>query len=173
MAPGNAGTDRVARGPAEVVANVVEKPGTSLATLINTGENRIAAEASLKAGYVAYEPMSAELLHGKNGRIRINLDGWAHRHVVFVKKPEHSQVLFGLGAQKLELETWDERRRRLDFLFSALAGAPLQITLYSTVLVREITNGNGQSVSFKWSRKTGLVRFDATHQAGDRFVARF
>ncbi len=74
-------------GPGEVVANVVEKPGEMLATLINTSENQVAAEAPLKVGYLAYDPMAAELFHGENGSIKIELDGWAHRNLVFLKKP--------------------------------------------------------------------------------------
>jgi hypothetical protein len=49
----------------------------------------------------------------------------------------------------------------------------LQITLYSTLPVRKITNREGQSLAFKWSRETGLARFDASHEAGIQFVARF
>ncbi|MGA8183455.1 MAG: DUF6259 domain-containing protein [Terriglobia bacterium] len=160
-------------GPGEVVANVVEKPGEMLATLINTSEDKVTAEAPLSPGRVAYDPMAAELFQGENGRFKIEIDGWAHRQLVFLKKPAHPQVFFGLGAHRLEFEKWDARGRRLDFSFNAPAGASLQITLYSTLPVRKITNHNGQSVAFKWSRETKLARFDVSHEAGSRFVAHF
>ena len=158
-------------GPAEVVANVVEKSSDMLVTVVNTSENKVTAGVSLKAGYVAYDPIAAELFQDKNGRISVDLDGWGHRNLAFVKEPPHPQVLFALGAEKLESEKWDARLRRLSFSFSAPAGAPLQVTLYSTLPVRKITNQNGQPVAFKWSRDTGLARFDVTHEAGSRFAA--
>jgi hypothetical protein len=160
-------------GPAQVVANVVEKSGDILATLINTSENKVTSEALLKAGYLAYDPMAGQLLHGENGRVRIESDGWAHRHLIFVKEPSHPKVLFALGAHKLEFEKWDARLRILSFSLSAPAGAPLQITLYSTLPVREMTEHNGKSVAFTWSKETGIVRFDFTHETEARFVAHF
>jgi hypothetical protein len=117
--------------------------------------------------------MAGQLLYGENGRVRIELDGWAHRHLIFVKEPSHPQVLFALGAHKLEFEKWDARLRILSFSLSAPAGAPLQITLYSTLPVREMTEHNGESVAFTWSKETGIVRFDFTHETGARFVAHF
>jgi Domain of unknown function (DUF6259) len=159
--------------PGEIVANVVEKPGETLATLINTRETRVAAEAPLKADTMAYDPMGGELFHGENGRLRIEIDGWAHRHLLFVKKPEHPQVLFGLGVHRVELEKWDARSRRLRFSVIAPEGAPLQVTLYSIVPVRKITSRNGQSVAFKRLSQAGLARLDVVHQPGERFTARF
>jgi hypothetical protein len=168
---GMQGQDVLPVGPGEVVANVVEKSGAILATLINTTEKPVAAEAPIKAGYVAYDPMGAQLFHGENGRLRIGIDGWTHRHLVFVKEPAHPQVLFGLGAHHLDLEKWDALSRRLNFSFSAPAGALLQITLYSPVPVRKIINHNGQSVAFKRSQQAGLAQFDFIHNVGDHFVA--
>ena len=159
--------------PAEVVANVVEKSGDMLATLINTSENKVTAEVPLKAGYMAYDPMAGEVFHDENGRARIDLDGWAHRNLNIMKEPTHPKVLFGLGAHKLELEKWDAHSRRLSFSFSAPDGAPLQIALYSPVPVRKITSHNGKSVAFKWSSKTRLAQFDVSHEAGQRFAAQF
>jgi hypothetical protein len=157
--------------PSEVVANVIERPDGILATLINTAHTPIAAEVSINAGRMAYDPLSAQLFHGKDGRLSIEIAGNAHRQLLFIEPTRHPKVLFVLGARKLEVEKWEPQSRTLNFSINAVIGAPLRITLYSTAPIRKITNRNGEPIVFKWFPLTYLAQVETTSEEGDRFEA--
>ena len=156
--------------PTEVVANVIEGPDRTLATLINTSSTPTIAEVLIKAGQIGYDPLSAQLFHTKSGRLNIEIAGGVHRLLLLIEPPVHPQVLFVLGARKLESEKWDPQSRTLTFSVSAI-GAPLQITLYSTSHIRKISDSEGQSVAFQWSSQTSLAQFDTTFEGMHQFIA--
>ncbi|HSB16342.1 MAG TPA: DUF6259 domain-containing protein [Bryobacteraceae bacterium] len=166
---GISGHQRLPVTPAQVKANVVERGGTTLVTLVNTEESPVAAVVPAKQNVLVYDPLGERLLEAASGALKVDLTSGGYRHIVMTGRPSQPKLLFALGVRRPASEEWDAGARRLRFSVEGVDGARIRFAVFSPERPTAVLNGRGDKAPFEWTAESRLVRFEAPHASGERF----
>jgi hypothetical protein len=156
-----------------VKANVVERGGTTLVTLVNTEESPVTAVVPAKQNVLAYDPLGERLLESAGGLLKLDLASGGYRHIVMTGRPSQPKLLFALGVRRPASEDWDARARRLRFSVEGVDGARIRFAVFSPERPAAVVNERGEKAPFEWTAESRLVRFEAAHVSGEKLEVRY